>query len=81
MFDAFRTLSLINANLGSKDIQSEVTVVAEKTFEEVVVPCAGRNGALLGSGSGPMRRLSEGEVWVVKAQLRGVGGHLVGGQR
>ena len=57
IFDASRTLSLINANLGSKDLQSEVTVVAKKIFEEVVVSCAGRNGALLGSGSGPMRRL------------------------
>ena len=47
IFDASRTLSLINANLGSKDIQREVTVVAKKIFEEVVVLCAGRNGALL----------------------------------
>ena len=54
--DASRTLSLINANLGSKDLQSEVTVVAKKNLKRHGCPVAGRSGALLGSGTGEHER-------------------------
>ena len=55
-FDASRTVSLIAANLGSKDFQSEVSVVAEKISKRRGCPVAGRSGALLGSGTGAHER-------------------------
>ena len=55
--DASRTLPQFAGNLGIEDLQSEVTVVAEKNSKRPGMSCAGRSGALLGSGSGKMRRL------------------------
>ena len=80
-FDASRTLSLIAANLGSKDIQSEVTVVAEKNSKRWWCPVLAAVAHFLEAGAERGGDWSEGEVLVVKAQLHGVGGHLVGGQR
>ena len=51
IFDASRTVSLIAANLGSKDFQSEVQCCGREKFE-----VAGRSGALLGSGTGAHER-------------------------
>ena len=54
-FDASRTLPQFAGNLGSEDLQSEITVV-EKNSKRPGMSSAGRSGALLGSGSGKMRR-------------------------
>ena len=44
-FVASRTLPLIAANLGSKDLQSEVTVVAAKNSKREACPGARRSGS------------------------------------
>ena len=56
-FVASRTLPLIAANLGSKDLPSEVSVVTKQNSKREACPGAERSSELLASGSGKMRRL------------------------